>query len=87
MECGKATTRKLGQHTWGTSEDDQWAPLKDVHKVESQLHAAGKEVMLHVYPDARHWFFEKDRPGAYDSKAAQLAWKRTIAFFHKHLEH
>lgn len=69
------------------AEDDQWAPLKDVHKVESQLHAAGKEVMLHVYPDARHWFFEKDRPGAYDSKAAQLAWKRTIAFFHKHLEH
>jgi len=69
------------------AEDDKWAPLKSVRNAETQMRSAGREVAFHVYPGTKHWFFEKDRPDAYNSKAAQLAWKRTIAFFHKNLDH
>jgi dienelactone hydrolase len=27
-----------------------------------------------------HWFFEPDRPQAYNQAAASLAWERTLAF-------
>jgi len=67
--------------------DDKWAPLKLVRTLESQIRAAGKDVTFHIYPGTKHWFFEKDRPDAYNPKAAQLAWKRTVAFFHKNLDH
>jgi carboxymethylenebutenolidase len=69
------------------AEDDKWAPLKSVRNAETQMRSAGREVEFHVYPGTKHWFFEKDRRDAYNSKAAQLAWKRTIAFFHKNLDH
>jgi carboxymethylenebutenolidase len=58
-----------------------------VHTLESQIRAAGKDVTFHIYPGTKHWFFEKDRPDAYNPEAAQLAWKRTVAFFHKNLDH
>ena len=69
------------------AEDDKWAPPKHMRNVESQMRSARKDVTFHVYPGAKHWFFEKDRADAYNPGAAQLAWKRTIAFFHKNLDH
>jgi carboxymethylenebutenolidase len=68
------------------AEQDEWEPLGDVRRVQDQLGAAGRDVTFHVYPGAKHWFFEENRPDAYDAAAAHLAWERTIAFLHRHLD-
>lgn len=84
---GKGDYRKARAAYLGHfAEDDKWAPLESVRKVETRMRFAGKKVTFHVYPGTKHWFFEKDRPDAYNSKAAQLAWRRTIDFFHKNLD-
>jgi carboxymethylenebutenolidase len=62
------------------AKNDQYESLDDVRAVEADLRAAGREVEFHVYPGAGHWFFEADRPDAYDAGAAHLAWERTVAF-------
>src|SRR5207253_1522019 len=55
-------------------EADDWEPIEEVRK----LH--GKDVTIHIYPDAGHWFFESDRPDSYLPAAADLAWERTLDF-------
>jgi carboxymethylenebutenolidase len=37
-------------------------------------------VTFYRYPGVGHWFFEPDRPDAYDEAAAGLAWERTVEF-------
>jgi carboxymethylenebutenolidase len=59
---------------------DEWEPLDEVRRVEERIRSAGREVTFHIYPGARHWFFEDNRSDVYDSTVAQLAWERTIAF-------
>lgn len=66
------------------AEDDSWEPDEKVRKLESNLKAAGREAEIYCYPNTKHWFFEEDRP-EYNAEAAHLAWKRTIAFYKKHL--
>jgi carboxymethylenebutenolidase len=39
---------------------------------------------IKIYPDARHSFFNDEGP-AYHAEAAADAWRRTLAFFNKHL--
>jgi carboxymethylenebutenolidase len=65
-------------------EDDEWEPLDGVRALESDIRSAGREILLHIYPGARHWFFESDRP-EYDEQAASLAWQRTLEFLREHL--
>ncbi|MDQ3856249.1 MAG: dienelactone hydrolase family protein [Chloroflexota bacterium] len=67
------------------AEDDEFEPLESVKQLEEGLRARGKEVEMHIYPSARHWFFEKDRP-EYDPEAAKVAWERTCAFLARHLQ-
>lgn len=64
---------------------DEWEPDEGVAALEAAIRAAGKEVTFHRYPGAGHWFFEADRPDAYDPAAADLAWERTVAHLRKHL--
>ncbi len=67
------------------AEQDEFDPLESVRALEAEIRSAGREVTFHVYPGTRHWFFEQDRPDAYDAPAARLAWDRTTAFLHSHL--
>jgi carboxymethylenebutenolidase len=34
----------------------------------------------YIYPDTGHWFFEDNRPDAYNVEAAKLAWERSVEF-------
>jgi carboxymethylenebutenolidase len=65
------------------AENDDFEPAAEVHALEAVLRAAGRPVTFHTYPGTGHWFFEPDRTDAYDEEAAQLAWRRTIAFLHE----
>jgi carboxymethylenebutenolidase len=67
------------------AEVDEWEPLDGVRQMEVDMQAAGREVTLHFYTDVGHWFFESNRPDAYDPEAAQLAWERTVDFLNGHL--
>ena len=60
-------------------DDDDFEPLDGVREMVAELRAAGRDVTLHLYTGARHWFFETNRP-EYDAQAAELAWQRTIEF-------
>jgi carboxymethylenebutenolidase len=67
------------------AEGDEWEPDEGVKQFEAQLRAAGREANFHFYRNAGHWFFEDDRPDVYNPEAAQLAWNRTVSFFHDKL--
>ncbi len=62
------------------AENDEWEPEKWVRWMESEMKAAGRETDLFFYPGTGHWFFEDDRPDAYNAEAASQAWERTLAF-------
>jgi len=51
---------------------------------EEALKAAGKTYTAHIYAGANHGF-HNDTTSRYDTKAAELAWSRTLAFFAEHL--
>lgn len=55
-----------------------------LREIEEVLKGAGKDVTVHVYPGAKHWFDEPSRP-EYDPAASALAWGRTLSFLRKHL--
>jgi carboxymethylenebutenolidase len=56
-----------------------WPDYKKVLKENNVDYTA------HFYPEANHGFHNNTTP-RYDEKAANLAWKRTIKFFKKHLK-
>ncbi len=51
---------------------------------EEELKKQGKEYKVFVYPKANHGFHNDTTP-RYDREAANLAWQRTIDFFHEKL--
>lgn len=51
---------------------------------EAALNAAGVPHQMHIYPGTLHGFHNNSTP-RYNEAAAKLAWKRTVAFFKKHL--
>jgi carboxymethylenebutenolidase len=51
---------------------------------EQALNAAGVDYRMYVYPGTRHGFHNNSTP-RYDAQAAELAWRRTLEFFDKHL--
>src|SRR5947209_19770553 len=65
-------------HFAETDEFEDPAVVQDLEKVLRTT--SGKDVTFNIYPGTKHWFFEKDRPDAYDASAAELAWQRTIRF-------
>ena len=67
------------------AEKDKSTPPEAVRDLEQQLKALGKPVEMHIYPDTDHAFFNDTRPGVYNRRAAEDAWRRTIEFFAKNL--
>jgi len=67
------------------AEKDPYENTEYVQEVERALRVGGREVTFHTYPGTTHWFFEKNRPDAYDAAAARLAWERTMKFLTTHL--
>ena len=68
---------------WGGK--DQGIPFTAVDEFENRMHAAGKSVTVHKYPDAEHGFFTYDRQ-SYNKPAADDAWPKTVSFFNQHLQ-
>jgi hypothetical protein len=52
---------------------------------EAALKANGKRYTLHMYPGAQHAFNNDTGAARYNKEAADLAWRRTVAFFTEHL--
>jgi len=65
------------------AEEDDFEPVANVNNLEQLLRAAGLPATFHLYPGTGHWFFEPDRPQAYNQAAASLAWDRTLAFLRR----
>jgi carboxymethylenebutenolidase len=65
------------------AENDEFEPQSNVDALEESLKRAGRPVTFHRYSGTGHWFFEPDRPQAYDHAAASLAWDRTLAFLRR----
>ncbi len=62
------------------AENDPYEEREYVDALENSLKDAGRPVTFYHYPGTGHWFFEPDRPQAYNKAAAELAWDRTLAF-------
>jgi carboxymethylenebutenolidase len=67
------------------AETDPFVSAGSVVRQERQLRIADCEAEFHHYPGTGHWFFEWDRPDAYDAHAAHLAWQRTVDFLDRNL--
>lgn len=69
------------------AEEDAWEPpVGEILRVQEELRGAGMDVTFHIYPGTGHWFFEENRPEAYNARAAQLAWERTVEFLRERLD-
>ena len=62
------------------AENDPYEPAESVAEMEKALQAGGKPFTFYTYQGTTHWFFEANRPDAFDAAAAALAWERTISF-------
>ena len=67
------------------AEKDPYESPEGIQALEKNLQGAGRPVDFYTYAGTGHWFFESDRPDAYNPSAAQLAWERTLDFLGKHL--
>jgi len=65
------------------AEHDAFEPQSSVDHLEDSLRHAGRPVTFYRYSDTGHWFFEPDRPQAFNQAAASLAWDRTLAFLRR----
>jgi carboxymethylenebutenolidase len=66
-------------------EDDGGIPIEQVREFESILNDLGKDVEVHIYPNANH-AFANPSGGRYNAEAAEDAWNRTVAFFADNLK-
>lgn len=68
------------------AEADDWVSAASVKKLKQSMARAGRDARYCEYPGTTHWFFESDRPEAFNRKAAAESWKRTLAFLRERTE-
>ncbi len=68
------------------AEHDEYEPEEEMERLGPTLRAAGREAAVYRYPGTIHWFFEEDRPDAFNPEAARVAWERTLAFLGQHVK-
>lgn len=56
------------------ADNDPYESTEEARKMSAP------NLQVHIYPNTGHWFFEDNRPDAYNAEAAKLAWERTLAF-------
>ena len=59
---------------------------KGIPLFEAALKKESVDYKLYMYADAKHAFNNDTNPERYNKEAAQLAWKRTIAFLSEKLK-
>ncbi len=60
---------------------DEFIPLEDANKLESELKGAGVDTTFHYYEGGGHAFFnDTNRLGTYDRGLAETSWERTVSF-------
>lgn len=64
--------------------NDRVVPAASVADFQATMERLGKDVDVHVYPDAQHAFANPSGT-AYQAAAAEDAWRRTTAFLREHL--
>ncbi len=67
------------------AENDPYETESVIQELEKNLKGVNRPATFYTSPGTGHWFFEKDRPDAYQAQAAQLAWDRTLAFLKRPL--
>jgi len=58
---------------------------KSIGEYEKALQAHQKDYTIHMYLGAEHAFLNDTNAARYNKEAAELAWKRTAEFLHRHL--
>jgi carboxymethylenebutenolidase len=56
------------------ADNDPYESVEEARKMKAP------NLEVHVYPNTGHWFFESNRPDAYNAEAAKLSLERTLAF-------
>lgn len=64
--------------------EDQGIPVEQVRLMDSLLRQMDRDATIIVYPGADHGFANPSGE-AYQEETAEDAWRRTIAFFERHL--
>lgn len=77
---GEDFTNAKADYLCHFAQDDEYEPQSNIDHLQAALKRADRPVTFYQYPGTGHWFFESDRPLAYNQAAAELAWDRTIAF-------
>jgi carboxymethylenebutenolidase len=63
---------------------DDWANPEMVEEIQGKVRSGGGQMDVYFY-DAKHGFMRSTDSHTYDPKSAELAWKRTLDFLHKHI--
>jgi carboxymethylenebutenolidase len=68
------------------AEHDRFEPAQSGLRLQERLNAARRPSELYTYPGTSHWFFEDDRPDAYNRAAAERVWTRSLRYLKKVLK-
>ncbi len=72
--AGIDVSKSQAQYLAHFAENDPFESTEEARKMSAP------NLDVHIYPSTGHWFFEHNRPDAYNAEAAALAWERTLVF-------